>query len=108
MESLGKLEETATKVSRDITSARADMKRMETRTTRAGDDASSAKEGVAELSKHILIIGYKYKRATCMYNSMCIVIRIMVFKTWPLENSSKSLAFFPKCKTHDFTWKVVK
>lgn len=40
-----------TKVSREIVSARADMKRMEMRVTKAAEDAAKAKSDIGEMSE---------------------------------------------------------
>ena len=48
--SLSNVDELTSKVSREITSARADMKRLEARVVKASEDAAKAKADVADLS----------------------------------------------------------
>ena len=49
--SLSNIDDIARKVSRDVTSARADMKRMEARGNKAAEDAGKAKSDTTQLSK---------------------------------------------------------
>lgn len=49
-----KFENDALKVSRDITSARADMKRLEGRVLQSTDDFAATKTEVAKLGKHYI------------------------------------------------------
>ena len=49
------MEEARTRASREMTAARADMKRMESRCNKAGEDASKACSDITEISKQCYV-----------------------------------------------------